>query len=89
MNLSDERLGALATAIAKTLQAEGMIAASDPQLAYLTVRKAMAKYLQTESAIDAKVRQKIESLKRGVAQGGREWDILYQQYYDAELKKHV
>lgn len=87
MFISDERIGALAKTITDTLLRERYITVTDPQLPLQAVRRAMAKYIQVEALMDQRVRAKIASLKRGVPEGSREWDILYQKYYEEELNK--
>ena len=44
----------------------------------------MIAVLKEDDMIDALVRRKIASLKRGVPEGGNEWDILYRKYYEEE-----
>ena len=56
------------------------------------VRLAIVEILQEElrrdEYLDRKVRQKIASQKRDIPEGGREWEILYRQYYREEFDKH-
>ncbi len=56
------------------------------------VRLAIVEILQEElrrdEYIDRKVCQKIASQKRDIPEGGREWEILYRQYYREEFDKH-
>lgn len=44
--------------------------------------------LRRDELIDRKVRQKIQSQKRDIPEGGREWEILYRQYYREEFDKY-
>jgi len=44
--------------------------------------------LRRDEYLDRKVRQKIQSQKRDIPEGGREWEILYRQYYREEFEKH-
>ena len=37
--------------------------------------------------MDAIVRRKIASIKRGIVEGGTEWNIMYRRYRDEELRK--
>ena len=56
------------------------------------VRLAIVDILQEElrrdEYVDRRVRQKIASQKRDIPEGGREWEILYRQYYREEFEKH-
>jgi len=42
---------------------------------------------RAQDQIDDEVRNKIASLKRGVQEGSREWDILYKKYYEEEAQR--
>lgn len=85
--ISDDRIAYLAQHLTGTLHREGLIAPSSATSAVQAVRQALGKYCLAEADIDQRVRVKIGTLKRGVAEGSREWEILYQQYYEEEIKK--
>ena len=51
------------------------------------IRRAIFEQLKIGQDIDDAVRAKIESLSRHVPEGSPEWDVLYQQYFDAEELK--
>ena len=57
-----------------------------------TVRLAIVTILQEElrrdELIDRKVRQKIQSQKRDIPEGGREWELLFRQFYREEFDKY-
>ena len=40
--------------------------------------------MKTDEAIDAIVRRKIETQKKGIPEGSEEWDILYRKYFEEE-----
>ena len=44
-------------------------------------------WVAEQGDIDATVRQRIESLKRGVPEGAPEWKILYNKYYNEEMTR--
>ena len=50
-------------------------------------RGPIAGWEEQGDAIDEIVRRKIISLKRGVVEGGSEWNILFRRYRDEELRK--
>lgn len=90
MRLSDERINYLSHHIISTLKREGLIFVSDESMLVQESKKVMIKFLKNEEAIDQKVRTKILSIKRGIPEGSREWDVLYEQYYNEEMDKlHV
>jgi len=44
--------------------------------------------VKRDSMVDELVREKISSQTRDFPEGGREWEILYRQYYQEETEKH-
>lgn len=89
MLISDDRITHLSCEIAQTLIREGFVATKTPESCTQEIRRALTKYCQAEVTLEQKVQAKIGSLKRAVPEGSREWDILYQKYYEEELNKSV
>lgn len=87
MKISDGRINYLSRKIATQLTASNLISGADVDAASKEIKRAFNYFLQAEDAVDAKVREKIGSLKRGVPEGSSEWEILYRQYYNEELEK--
>lgn len=87
MLISDDRITHLSREIVQTFVREGLISTKSPESCTQEIRRAIARYCQTEEALEQKVRTKIATLKRGVPEGSREWEILYQKYYEEELNK--
>ncbi len=54
----------------------------------LQVVEIITEEVKRDAMIDSLVRDKIESQKRDFPEGGREWEILYKQYYNEEIEKH-
>ncbi len=54
----------------------------------LQVVQIITEEVKRDAMIDSMVRDKIESQKRDFPEGGREWEILYKQYYTEEIEKH-
>ena len=44
--------------------------------------------LQIEEEVDQEVRRILKSYKRNIAEGSREWDIMYQKTFEEQMKKH-
>jgi hypothetical protein len=61
---------------------------SDPNDVRLEVVRIITEEIQRDSMVDELVRTKITSQKRDFPEGGREWEILYKQYYQEEMEKH-
>jgi hypothetical protein len=61
---------------------------SDPNDVRLEVVRIITEEIQRDAMVDELVRTKITSQKRDFPEGGREWEILYKQYYQEEMDKH-
>jgi len=55
----------------------------------LAVVEILTKWLKKEEEVDKAARHKIESQKRGIPEGGAEWDILYRKYYEEEMRNII
>jgi hypothetical protein len=60
----------------------------DPQGIRQTIVKIIMDEMRNDEAIDALVRRKLESQKKGIVEGSDEWDVLYRKYYEEEVVKH-
>jgi len=60
----------------------------EPQRIRQTVVKIITDEMRSDEAIDALVRKKLESQKRGIVEGSDEWDVLYRKYYEEEVARH-
>jgi hypothetical protein len=60
----------------------------EPQEIRQTIVKLITDEMRTDEAIDALVRRKLESQKRGIVEGSAEWDVLYRKYFEEEVAKH-
>lgn len=87
MKLSDERINFLSHQIFKALKGKGGSQFADESKSLLGIKQAIHEFGSVLETVDQHVRQKIDSLKRHVLDGSREWDLLYRQYFDEELAK--
>ncbi|MFC2163885.1 DUF507 family protein [Acidobacteriota bacterium] len=53
----------------------------------LTVVKSIEEEMKLYELIDKKAIEKIESQKKAIKEGSREWEILYRKYYNDEIAK--
>lgn len=60
----------------------------EPQEIRQTIVKIIMDEMRNDELIDALVRRKLESQKRGIVEGSDEWDVLYRKYYEEEVAKH-
>lgn len=55
----------------------------------LEVVRALNEALKVEDEIDAFVRKKLNSYAKPLPEGSREWDVLYDKFYDEEVDKRL
>ncbi len=87
MILSEDRQVRMAHVIVDGLYDDDLVDYTDDETAIRAAKKAVILFVKLEGEIDARVRQKVLSLKRGVIEGSPEWDIMYKKYYEEEMKK--
>jgi hypothetical protein len=87
MKLSEQRILALVRDSLKKLQAEGLAEVPNFSLALRQGRALIDQWLAQGDRVDLVVRRKITSLKRHVAEGSAEWNILYRRFREEELRK--
>ena len=78
--LSKQILGLLST----TDQVEFL---DDPNEIRLVIVKAIEEEMRLYESLDRKAIEKIQSQKKSIEEGSREWEILYRKYYNDELTK--
>jgi len=87
MKLSEDRISHLSHLVCDALYHDDLVDYTDDDEALLCIRRSITEYVNIEDQIDDVVRQKIQSLSRGVPEGSREWDIMYRKYYEEEAQK--
>jgi uncharacterized protein len=90
MGLSRPKINHLSQLIIKALQNAGNITFLKPENdVRLQVVKTLTDELKIEEVIDAEVRRKLASYSRKIVEGNREWDVMYQKFYEQEMKKRL
>jgi uncharacterized protein len=87
MKLSEARVLFLARESLTKLRDEGLAEISNFPVALRQAREIIAEFNEQGDEVDAVVRRKIASIKRGVVEGSNEWNILFKRYRDEELRK--
>jgi Uncharacterized protein conserved in bacteria len=87
MKFTEDRISHLSHLVWDALYDDNLVDYPNDEDALRGIKKAMGEYFKTEDQIDDEVRNKIASLKRGVQEGSREWDILYKKYYEEEAQR--
>lgn len=89
MKLSREKVIHLSHVVLNTLnQDEEVEFFADPQEIRQQIFQIISDEMRSDEAIDAAVRRKLESQKRGIVEGSDEWDVLYRKYYEEEMTRH-
>lgn len=87
MKFSEDRISHLSHLIHDGLYQDMMVDYPDEDKALKEIKKMLNDYFKIEDEVDDVVRAKITSLKRGVLEGSREWEVLYKKYYEEEMSK--
>ena len=85
--LSENRISHLAHLIIDGLWKEDLADFPNQARALSETKNVLKEFFNREEGLDEIVRQKIQSLSRPIAPGGREWDVLYRKYLEEELRK--
>lgn len=88
MILSEDRQFHLAHLVTDKVWGDDIADFSDDDLALKAAKMAIIAFVKADAEIDKKAREKVASLKRGVHEGTREWEILYKKYYEEESVRH-
>ena len=87
MKLSEARILYLARESLARLRDEGLAEIPNFALALRQARELIAEWNDQGDEIDALVRRKITSIKRGIVEGSNEWTLLYRRYREEELRR--
>lgn len=86
--LSREKINFLSRQILKLLyendEVEFLVEPNDIRL---SIVKSIEEEIKLYNLIDKKAIQKIQSQKKHIEEGSREWEILYRKYYNEEVSK--
>jgi hypothetical protein len=87
MKLTEARVLFLARESLAKLRDEGLAEIANFPLALRQAREIVAQFNEQGDEVDAIVRRKINSIKRGIVEGSNEWTLLYKRYRDEEMRK--
>jgi uncharacterized protein len=90
MSLSRSKINHLSQLIVKHLQQTGAVQLRKVDNdVRLQIVKTLTDELKIEEIIDAEVRRKLASYSRKILEGSGEWDVMYQKFYEQEMKKRL
>ncbi len=89
MIISEARQGYLARLLIDELWGNEIIDFDEEQEDHIIrqTRLIITQWVKEQGDIDENIRQKINSLKRGVMEGTAEWTILYKKYFQEEMSR--
>ncbi len=87
MSYSEDRLRHIAHLIIDGLNRKKMVEISDNAAVLNDVKRMLFGHFKMEDEIDDFVRKKIRSYSRMIAEGSREWDIMYDKLFEEEKIK--
>ena len=83
MSLSEDRISHLSHEILERLWRDDLADISDEGRALARIKQTLTNFFNAVEEIDAAVRAKL----RNKAPGSRDWEILYQKFYQEELAR--
>jgi uncharacterized protein len=86
--LSREKINYLSRQVLNVLEKDEQVDfLDDPNEVRLVIVKSVEDEMRLYEAIDKKAIDKIQTQKKAIEEGSREWEILYRKYYNDELAK--
>jgi hypothetical protein len=85
--LTEDRQTHLAHVIVDGIWNDDLVEYTDEDEAIRVAKRVIMDYVKNETSLDEAVRQKIMTLKKGVFEGSREYDLIYKKYYEEEQAK--
>jgi hypothetical protein len=87
VRLSRDKINVLSHHIAERLASIDEIEfIEDRNTIRLAVVDILTKWLKKEEEVDKAARHKVDSQKKGIPEGGAEWEVLYRKYYEEEMR---
>lgn len=88
LRLSREKINFLSRIILNSLFENDQVEfLDDPNEIRLVIVKSIEEEIKLYNIIDRKAIEKIQSQKKSIEEGSREWEILYRKYYNEEIQK--
>ena len=86
--LSREKINYLSRQVLSVLEKDEQVDfLDDPNEIRLIIVKSIEEEMRLYETLDQKAIDKIQSQKKAIEEGSREWEILYRKYYNDELAK--
>ena len=86
--LSREKINFLSKKILEALSGNDRVEfLDDPNEIRLDIVRSLEEEMRLYDLLDKRAIEKIQSQKKSIEEGSREWEILYRKYYNEELSK--
>jgi hypothetical protein len=86
--LSREKINYLSRQVLNVLEKNDQVEfMDDPNEIRLVIVRTIEDEMKLYESLDKKAIDKIQSQKKAIEEGSREWEILYRKYYNDELAK--
>ncbi|MGA2533433.1 MAG: DUF507 family protein [Candidatus Aminicenantales bacterium] len=86
--LSREKINYLSRQVLNVLERNDQVEfMDDPNEIRLIIVRTIEDEMKLYESLDKKAIDKIQSQKKAIEEGSREWEILYRKYYNDELAK--
>jgi hypothetical protein len=86
--LSREKINYLSKRILEALNRNEQVEfLDDPNEIRLIIVRSLEEEMKLYDLLDKKALEKIQTQKKSIEEGSREWEILYRKYYNEELNK--
>jgi hypothetical protein len=86
--LSREKINYLSKRILEALTKNDHVEfLDDPNEIRLNIVRSIEEEMRLYEALDKRAIEKIQTQKKSIEEGSREWEILYRKYYNEELSK--
>ena len=86
--LSREKINFLSKRVLEVLTRNDKVEfLDDPNEIRLSIVRAIEEEMRLYEQLDKKAIEKIQTQKKAIEEGSREWEILYRKYYNEELSK--
>lgn len=87
MRISEDRISLISHKIHDRLYLDEIVDYKEEEAALNAIKKVFLDFFQAEDEIHEIVARRILSQKKGILEGSREWDVLYNKYTLEEMTK--
>jgi hypothetical protein len=87
MRLGEERISHISHLLTEGAAREGLMTPRDQGRLLKITKEVLTHYCRLDEEVDRLVRTKLASYSRGIQEGTREWDVLYQKHFEEEMRK--